>query len=180
MRTERQRTANLAVLLVILAGVAALLQGPAFWIGQLVVAAATAFGAFHYLADLDPRGVPIESLAMPIVATTATAGLAHLTGPGPVFAAVLAGGGVLIAVTLLMEARLLGPADEIRARRERQLLPLCVLLAFLAFAAVAGSIFAGLAAPLPGIERGRRPSTSRACSCWPSSTAPSPSCSATG
>ncbi len=150
MRTERQRTANLAVLLVILAGVTALLQGPAFWIGQLVVAAATAFGAFHYLADLDPRGVPIESLAMPIVATTATAGLAHLTGPGPVFAAVLAGGGVLIAVTLLMEARLLGPADEIRARRERQLLPLCVLLAFLAFAAVAGSIFAGLAAPLPG------------------------------
>jgi hypothetical protein len=152
MRTERQRTANLAVLLVILAGVAALLDGSAFWIGQLVVAGATAFGAFFYLADLDPRGVPIESLAMPVVATFATAGLAHLVGPGPVFAAILAGGGVLIAATLLMEARLLGPADEIRARRERQLLPLCVLLAFLGFAAVAGSVFAGLATPLPGAE----------------------------
>jgi len=133
MRTERQRTANLAVLLVILAGVTALLQGPAFWLGQLVVVAATAFGAFQYLADLDPRGVPIESLAMPMVATFATAGLAHLIGPGPVYAAILAGGGVLIAVTLLVEA------------------PRC-----------------------------RRPSTSGACSCWPSSMARSPSCWAIG
>ena len=74
MRTERQRTANLAVLLVIVAGVTALLQGPALWIGQLIVAAATAFGAFHYLADLDPRGVPIESLAMPVVATDLSGG----------------------------------------------------------------------------------------------------------
>ena len=89
---------------------------------------------------------------MPVVATFATAGLAHLVGPGPVFAAILAGGGVLIAATLLMEARLLGPADEIRARRERQPLPLCVLLAFLGFAAVAGSVFAGLATPVPGAE----------------------------
>ena len=128
-----------------------------------MLAARPRSATFHYLADLDPRGVPIESLAMPVVATAATAGLAHLTGPGPVFAAILVGGGVLIAATLLMEARLLGPADEIRARRERQLVPLCVLLAFLGFAAVAGSVYAGLAAPLPG-STNRRPSTSAACS----------------
>jgi len=150
MRTERSRAVNLAVLLVVLAALASLLEGPAVWLGALIVGAAAAFGAFHFLAEVDPRGVPIESLATPAVAAMALAGMAHLAGVGPALAAILMGGGLLLVATLLLEARLMGPADDARARRERQLVPVVVLLAFLGFASVAGAIYAGLAAPLPG------------------------------
>ena len=150
MRTERARTANLAALLTALAAIASLLDGAPFWVGFMVVGAAGAFGTFHYLADLDPRGVPIESLTTPAVATAAVAAVAHLVGVDVVLLLVLGGGSLLIAVTLLLEARLLGPADEVRARRERQLVPLTVLLAFLGFTGVAGAVFAGMAAPIPG------------------------------
>src|SRR3970040_552407 len=113
MRTERSRAVNLAVLLVVLAALASLLEGPAVWLGALIVGAAAAFGAFALLAEVG-------------------------------------GGRLRLGATLLLEARLMGPADDARARRGRQLVPVVVLLAFLGFASVAGAIYAGLAAPLPG------------------------------
>lgn len=150
MRTERSRAVNLAVLLVLLAAVASLLEGPAVWLGAIIVGATTAFCAFLFLADLDPRGVPVETLATPVVAAVALVGMAHLAGVEPALGAILVGGGLLLVATLLLEARLMGPADAARARRERQLVPVVVLLAFVGFASVAGAIYAGLASPLPG------------------------------
>jgi hypothetical protein len=153
MRTERARVANLTLLLVGLAGLAALLNGPALWFGYLIVGAAAAFGAFQLLGEIDPRGVPVESLATPAGAALCTAGLAHLVGANAAMLAILAGGALLLAAALILETRLMGPADEARARRERQLVPLVVLLAFLGFAGAAGSVVAGLAAPLPGTNQ---------------------------
>src|SRR3972149_5012235 len=152
VRPDRSRAVNLAVLLVVLAALASLLEGPAVWLGALIVGAAAAFGAFHFLAEVDPRGVPIESLATPAVAAMALAGMAHLAGVRPALAAILRGGGLLLVATLLLEARLMGPADDARARRERQLVPVVVLLAFLGFASGAGAVSAGRAAPLPGLR----------------------------
>ena len=150
MRTERARIANLAVLLVALAALAALLAGAAFWLGLLIVLAAAAFGAFHLLGDLDPRGVPVESLTTPAVAAGAVAAAAHLVGPGGELILVLGGGGLLVAAALRLEVRLIGPADEARERREQLLVPLVLLVGFIAFLGVAGAVYAGLAAPLPG------------------------------
>ncbi|MFI5253989.1 MAG: hypothetical protein ACHQ15_00815 [Candidatus Limnocylindrales bacterium] len=152
MRTERVRVANLTLLLIGLAGLTSLLSGAALWLGFLIVGAAAAFGAFQLLGDVDPRGVPIESLTTPVVAAMATAGLAHLSGANAAMVLVLAGGGLLLAATLVLETWLMGPADEMHARRERQLAPLVVLLAFLGFAGAAASVVAGLAVPQhPGL-----------------------------
>src|SRR3970040_1527513 len=96
MRTERSRAVNLAVLLVVLAALASLLEGPAVWLGALIVGAAAAFGAFHFLAEGDPRGVAVESLGAPAVAAMALAGMAHLAGVGPALAAILMVGGLLL------------------------------------------------------------------------------------
>jgi hypothetical protein len=153
MRTERARVANISLLLVGLAGLASLLGGSAFWFGLLIVAAAAAFVAFQFLGDVDPRGVPVESLATPAVVAMCVAGLAHLGGANASMIVVLAGGGLLLGMTLVLERWLMGPADEARARRERQLIPLVVLLAFLGFAGAAGAVYAGLAVPLPGTSQ---------------------------
>lgn len=144
MRTERPRLANLVALVLLSAGIGIFLQGAAFWVGALLLAAATAYGAFALMADLDPRGVPIESLATPAAAAFATLGLAHLAGAELAALPVLAGGGALLAVSLLLEARLLGPADASNPHREQQLLVVTVLLSFLCFTAVAGAVPGGL------------------------------------
>jgi hypothetical protein len=150
MRTEGARVANLSLLLVGLAGLASLLPGPAFWFGLLIVAAAAAYGTFQLLGDLDPRGVPVESLATPMVAAMCTAAIGHLAGANASLVVVLAAGGLLLAMTILLEQRLMGPADAARERHERRLVPLSVLLAFIGFAGAAGAVIAGLAEPLPG------------------------------
>jgi len=150
MRSERVRVANLALLLVGLAGLASLLGGAAFWVGLLIVGAAAAYGAFQLLADADPRGVPVESLTTPAIAAMSTAALAHVGGAEAAMVAVLAAGGLMVATSLAMERWLMDPADEAHARHERQLHPLVVLLAFLGFAGAAGSVVAGLPVLAPG------------------------------
>jgi hypothetical protein len=145
VRTERPRILNLVALVLLSAGVGIFLQGAAFWAGALLVSAATAYGAFALMADLDPRGVPVESLATPAAAAFATVGLAHLAGAALVALPVLAAGGALVALTLLLEMRLLGPADSADPHRQQQLLVLTVLLAFLCFTSVAGAVHGGLA-----------------------------------
>ncbi len=145
MRTERPRLVNLVALVLLSAGVGIFLQGAAFWAGALLLSAATAYGAFALMADLDPRGVPVESLATPAAAAFATVGLAHLAGAALLALPVLAAGGGLVALTVLLETRLLGPADSGNPHREQQLLVLTVLLAFLCFTSVAGAVHGGLA-----------------------------------
>jgi hypothetical protein len=143
VRTERARLLNLVALVVMAAGIALFLDGPAFWIGAALLVAVSAFGTFSLLAELDPRGVPVESLTTPAVASFVTVGLARLAGPTPAGVVALAAGAVLIGASLFLEARLLGPADRTHARRVQQLVPLVVLLAFLGFTSVAGAIYGG-------------------------------------
>jgi hypothetical protein len=144
VRTERARLLNLVALVVAVAGIALFLPGPFIWIGALLVVAATAFGAFSVFVELDPRGVPIESLATPAAASFATVALAHLAGPTLAGLLALALGATLVAVTLFLEGRLLRPAETVHARRQQQLVPLSVLLCFLCFTGIAGAVDGGL------------------------------------
>lgn len=149
MRSERARLANLVTLVTAVAGVALFVQGPLFWLAALLVVGAAAFGAFNLFVELDPRGVPVESLATPAAATFATVGIAHLAGPTLAGLVSLGLGGALVALALLLEGRMIGPADAAQPRRQQQLVLLSVLLAFLCFAAIAGAQQAGAAAGLP-------------------------------
>jgi hypothetical protein len=143
VRSVRVRIAELAVLVGLTAGLGIFLEGPAFWVGALLVVTAAGFGTFSLMAELDPRGVPIESLALPSAAAFATLGLARLAGPSPIGLAALLAGGLLVAVILGFEIRLLGPADPAHGLRQQQLVPLTVLVAFLCFTGVAGAVYGG-------------------------------------
>jgi len=143
----RARLIELTALTAALAAVVSLLDGPSYWAGQAIVVVAAGLGTFLLLAEREPRGVPLESLALPVVAAFTTGGLPHVAGVGPWWLPALAAGGALLILAAGTEARLLGPVDERRAQAERQLQPLTVLVAFAAFAVAAGSIPGGLAEP---------------------------------
>jgi hypothetical protein len=146
---ERARLANLVTLVVAVAGICIFLDGPFFWLGVLVCVGAAAYGAFSVFLELDPRGVPIESLATPAAAAFATIGISRLAGPSVAGLVCLALGGILVSVSVLLESRLLGPADPARQRRQQQLILLSVFLGFLCFTGVAGAVDGGLGeAPL--------------------------------
>ena len=145
MRTERSRIVELVVLAIAAAAAGIFLDGIAYWVAALGLAAATAFATFALLIEREPRGVPIESLGTPMVGAFGTLGLAHLAGVGVLAIPALAAGGGLLGVSVALERRLLGPHDEAGARRRNQLVQLSLLLAFVAFAGVAGAIPGGLA-----------------------------------
>ena len=147
MRSERSRTLNIVTLVTAVAASGFLVAGDVVWLCMAIVAAATALGTFLLLAELDPRGVPIESLVTPAVAAGSMTGIASLVGIGLWSVPVLAATAALVAACLDVERRLLGPADAGHQRARAQLLPLGVLLAFCGFVAVAGAVRGGLLVP---------------------------------
>jgi len=151
MRSDRAKILELVALVVGVSAVGMLLDGAAFWLTALGLGIATAFASFSYLLEFEPRGVPIESLAAPTVAAFGALSAGHLVGVGWLAIPVLAGCGGLVGLSLALERRLLGPNDAVAARRRNQLVQLTLLLAFVAFAGVAGAIPGGLAESSPGV-----------------------------
>ena len=147
MRSDRWRTSELVLLTTGAAAVGMLLGGAALWLAGVAVAALTALGAFAILYEHEPRGVPIESLAPPAVGAIGTLGLAHLAGVGVLALPALAVGGGLVAASVALERQMLGPAEGVVERRRNLLQQLSLLLAFVAFAGVAGGVPGGLAEP---------------------------------
>jgi hypothetical protein len=135
-----------------LAAIGFIVAADAVWPAALLVAGATAAGTFLLLAELDPRGVPIEALATPVVAAAALTCLTAFVGVGAWSLPVLGGGAILTGLALSIERRLLGPADESHARARQQLMPFAVLLAFVGFVAVAASVPGGLVEPASGTQ----------------------------
>ena len=144
MHDRRARLLNLTALVVALSVPVGLLDGPVWWVGVGVLMAATAIAA-RTSTDRSWHGLPLAPAVLPVLAAFSTAGLAHLAGDGALWVLALACGGALVALTLLAEARLAGPADDRRARLERQVVPLSIVVAFAAFLAAAGAIAGGLA-----------------------------------
>jgi len=143
MHDRRTRLVNLTVLVVALSAPISLLDGPAWWLGAAALMAATAVAA-RMSADRSWHGLPLATVVLPALAAFGSAGLVHLAGQGVVWLPALAGGGALVAVTLVAEARLAGPADDQRARLEHQVVPLAIVLAFTAFLGAAGALAGGL------------------------------------
>jgi hypothetical protein len=150
VRTERPRIANFVVLVLLASVVGVFLEGAGFWLGTLLICAVTAYGAFTLMANVEPRGVPIEALVSPAAATFATVTLAHGVGFTAAVPVILAAGGVLLATTIVLEMRLLGPAEAADPLRQQQLVLLAVLLAFLCFSGTAASVYSGLLGPEAG------------------------------
>ena len=144
MHDRRARLLNLTALVVALSVPVGLLDGPAWWLGVAALMAATAV-ATRASTDRSWHGLPLASAALPVLAAFSAAGLAHLAGDGALWLLAVLCGGALVALTLLAEARLAGPADDRRARLERQVVPLSIVVAFAAFLAAAGAITGGLA-----------------------------------
>jgi hypothetical protein len=143
MHERRARSVNLTVLVVALSAPIGLLDGPAWWLGAAALMAATAV-ATRVSADRSWHGLPLATAILPALAAFGSAGLMHLAGEGIVWLPALAVGGALVAVTLVAEGRLAGPADDRRARLERQVVPLAIVLAFTAFLGAAGALAGGL------------------------------------
>lgn len=150
MTSDRSRLLELVLLVSGCAGIGALLDGVPLWLAGAVLATLTAYGTFAILVRHEPRGVPVESLAPPAVAAVGALGATHLAGPGPFAVAALAAGAVLLAASVSLERRLLGPADEVSERRRNQLAQLGLLLAFFAFVGTAGAVPGGLVEPGTG------------------------------
>ena len=150
MSGEGTRLVNVAVLSGLVAAAAGvMLDGAWLWIAVAGAAAATVLGAFAIYSEHEPRGVPIESFAQPVVATLSAAGLARLAGLGLQIVASAVAGGTLVFLALLAEGRLLGPVDTDLPRRQGQVVPLTVLLAFTSFLAVASAVPGGFAPSPP-------------------------------
>ncbi len=144
MHDRRTRLLNLTALVVALSVPVGLLDGPAWWLGVAALMAATAVTT-RASTDRSWHGLPFAPAALPMLAAFSAAGLTHLAGDGALWLLALACGGALVALTLLAEARLAGPADDRRARLERQVVPLAIVVAFAAFLSAAGAITGGLA-----------------------------------
>jgi hypothetical protein len=137
---ERVRATELTLLVVVVAGIGIMVHGLPLWIGGAVLGAVTAFGALMVLAGRDPRGVPIESLAMPAVAAIGAIGAAHLAGISGTAILALAAGAALLAASLALEVRLLDPPRSADPRNPSLVLLLALVLAFVAFTGTAGAI----------------------------------------
>src|SRR3990172_6778432 len=85
MRTERSRAVNLAVLLVVLAALASLLEGPAVWLGALIVGAAARPPALPLPPPLDPPPPPLPPRrgARPLGPGAVPAGAPPPSAPSP-------------------------------------------------------------------------------------------------
>ena len=144
MHDRRTRLLDLTALVAILSVPAGVLDGPAWWLGVAALMAATAVAA-RATTDRSWHGLPLAPVALPMLAAFSAAGLVHLAGDSAMWALAVACGAALVAATLLAEARLAGPADDRRARLERQVVPLTIVLAFASFLTAAGAIPGGLA-----------------------------------
>ena len=155
MHGERSRLLNVAVLSGLVAGAAGVLvDGAWLWVAVGLASAATALGAFVIFSEHEPRGVPIESLALPVVACVSAAGLGRVAGPTLWLVPAIVAGGALVLLALVVEGRLLGPIGPELPRRAGQVVPLAVLLAFTSFVSVAAAVPGGLATSGAPLDEG--------------------------
>jgi hypothetical protein len=148
---DRTRILELVLLATGAAAVGLLLDGAALWLAGIAIGALTAFGAFFILLAHEPRGVPIESLAMPAVAAMGMVGLGNLAGVGTFTIPALLAGAALLTLTLVVERRLAPSSGEVAEGRRNLLQQSSILVAFAAFTAVAGAVPGGLAEPPGGV-----------------------------
>ncbi|HEX9549653.1 MAG TPA: hypothetical protein VF971_01020, partial [Candidatus Limnocylindrales bacterium] len=127
-------------------------DGPATWAIGACVLAAVALGSLQVLGESGSpaaaTGVPVESLAVPAVASFAVVGAIRLVPIGMLLAPALLLGAWLIARVLATEARILAAPTGPSGADRTAILVWSLLIGFLGFTGIAALVPGGL--PEPG------------------------------
>jgi hypothetical protein len=140
---------DLALLVVVIVGLARLLDGPLSWLVAVLLLAATLLASLQILGQLDSSGteagVPIESLIVPSVAAIGGLGAIGLVPIGPLLLPALAATAFLVDRTLVLEERILVADRALTPDDRSSLLVAILLVGFVAFVGVATLVPGGLA-----------------------------------
>jgi hypothetical protein len=140
---------DLALLVVVIVGLARLLDGPLNWLVAVLLLVATLLGSLQVLGQLDvpeaEHGVPIESLILPAVAAIGCMGAISLVPVGVLLLPALAATAFLVDRTLLLEERILVSDRALTPEDRSSVLVATLLVGFIAFVGAAALIPGGLA-----------------------------------
>ena len=125
---------------------------PVVWAVGACLLVAVALGSLQVLGDSDApaaaAGVPVESLAVPAVASFAVMGVIRLVPVGGLLAPALLVGAWIIARVLATEARVLGASTGPSGADRTAILVWALVVGFLGFTGIAALVPGGL--PEPG------------------------------
>ncbi|OGO51380.1 MAG: hypothetical protein A2V84_07160 [Chloroflexi bacterium RBG_16_70_13] len=134
-------------------------DGPAAWAVGACLLVAAALASLQILGETEApaaaAGVPVESLAVPAVASFAVFGSIRLVPVGMLLPLALVIGAWLIARVLATEARILGASAGPSGADRTAILVWSLVVAFLAFTGIAALVPGGL--PEPGAVAGPSP-----------------------
>jgi hypothetical protein len=137
---------DLTLIVVVVVGLARLLDGPLTWVVAGLLLATTLVGALQVLGQLDgttaERGVPIESLILPAVAAIGCLGAIDLVPIGIWLVPALGATAFLVDRTLRLEERILASERGLTEDDRSEILVATLLVAFVAFAG-AGTLVPG-------------------------------------
>jgi hypothetical protein len=140
---------DLALLVVVIVGLARLLDGPLNWFVALLLLVATLLGSLQVLGQLDTpeteHGVPIESLILPGIAAIGCLGAIGLVPVGALMVPALAATAFLVDRTLVLEERILVADRGMSPEDRASVLVATLLVGFVAFVGVAALVPGGLA-----------------------------------
>ncbi len=140
---------DLALIVVVIVGMARLLDGPLNWLVAILLLAATLVGSLQVLGQLDTpeteHGVPIESLILPGIAAIGCLGAIGLVPVGALMVPALAATAFLVDRTLVLEERILRSDQALTVEDRSSVLVATLLVGFVAFVGVGTLVPGGLA-----------------------------------
>jgi hypothetical protein len=140
---------DLTLIVVVLVGLARLLDGPLTWLVAGLLLATTLIGALQVLGQVDApeaeHGVPIESLILPAVAAIGCLGAIDLIPLGILLVPALGATAFLVDRTVRLEARIIATDRALTEDDRSEILVATLLVAFVAFVGAGTLVPGGLA-----------------------------------
>jgi len=148
---------DLTLIVVVIVGLARLLDGPLTWLVAGLLLAATLLGALQVLGQVEgpaaEHGVPIESLILPAVAAIGCRGASDLVPIGIWLVPALAATAFLVDRTLRLEERIAASDGDLTEDYRSEVLVATLLVAFVGFTGagslVPGGLAGGFGQPVP-------------------------------
>ena len=148
---------DLTLIVVVIVGLARLLDGPLTWLVAGLLLATTLLGALQVLGQAEgpaaEHGVPIESLILPAVAAIGCLGAIDLIPIGIWLVPALAATAFLVDRTLRHEERIVASDRDLTEDDRSEVLVLTLLVAFVGFTGagslVPGGLAGGFGQPVP-------------------------------
>ena len=153
MEPRRGTRRELAVLATTLVVLSRPLEGDLVWLVGVLVLATVILGGLQALDAGEPRGVALESVVTPAVASAAAVVAIRLVPVGLLLLPAVVLVYLLIERALVAEAQLLARPTVLSAEDRNTLTAVALVSAFLAFAGIAGVIPGALVEPADGSRR---------------------------